>query len=44
MDEHQHVVGMLDVESENLNAFQQEDREFLERAAFLLSRVLHPAH
>ena len=40
IDEHNHVIGILDVESEKLNAFEEEDREFLERAAFLLSRVL----
>jgi GAF domain-containing protein len=44
MDEHNHVVGMLDAESEKLNAFLKEDREFLERAAFLLSRSLPASH
>ncbi len=44
IDEHNHVVGILDVESEKLNAFEQEDREFLERAAFLLSRALPGSH
>ncbi len=44
VDEHNHVVGILDVESEKLNAFEQEDREFLERAAFLLSRALPRSH
>lgn len=44
MDEHHHVVGMLDAESEKLNAFLKEDREFLERAAFLLSRALPASH
>ena len=34
------VVGLIDVESEKLNAFQDEDREVLERAAFLISRAL----
>jgi L-methionine (R)-S-oxide reductase len=44
IDEHNHVVGILDVESEKLNAFDQEDREFLERAAFLLSRAVPRSH
>ena len=44
IDEHNHVVGILDVESEKVNAFEQEDREFLERAAFLLSRALPRSH
>jgi L-methionine (R)-S-oxide reductase len=44
IDEHNHVVGILDVESEKLKAFEEEDREFLERAAFLLSRALPASH
>ncbi len=44
MNEHNHVTGILDAESEKLNAFEQEDREFLERAAFLLSRALPGSH
>lgn len=35
------IVGMLDAESEKLNAFDQEDRQFLERAAGLIAHCLH---
>ena len=38
--ESERVVGLIDVESEKLNAFNEEDREILERAAFLVSRAL----
>lgn len=38
--ESDNLVGMLDVESARLNAFEDEDREFLERAAFLLAHAL----
>src|SRR5207302_2714386 len=31
--EHRRIVGMLDAESDKLNAFGDEDRQFLERAA-----------
>ena len=34
------AVGLIDVESEKLDAFTEKDREFLERAAALLARVL----
>jgi GAF domain-containing protein len=34
------VVGLIDVESEKLDAFTESDRDFLEHAAFLISRVL----
>lgn len=34
------VVGLIDVESEKLSAFQDADRDFLEHAAFVLSRVV----
>ncbi len=44
INEQGHVVGILDVESEKVNAFEKEDREFLERAAFLLSRALPGTH
>src|SRR4029077_17524005 len=30
-NEHRHILGMLDVESDHLNAFGEEDRDFLER-------------
>ena len=39
IDEADHLVGMLDVESAKLNAFENEDRRFLERAASLLGRA-----
>ena len=34
------VVGLIDVESEKLNAFSENDRDFLEHAAFLIARAL----
>jgi GAF domain-containing protein len=34
------VVGLIDVESEKLNAFTENDRDFLEHAAFLIARAL----
>lgn len=37
---HRHIVGMLDAESEKANAFGEEDRQFLERAAGLLAHCL----
>jgi L-methionine (R)-S-oxide reductase len=33
------VVGLIDVESEKLNAFTEDDRDFLEHAAFLIARA-----
>ena len=38
--ESEKVVGLIDVESEKLNAFTEEDRDFLEHAAFLIARAL----
>ena len=40
ISETDHVVGLIDVESENLNSFQLEDREVLESAASLISHAL----
>jgi GAF domain-containing protein len=40
-NEHRHVLGMLDVESDHLNAFGDEDRQFLERAGGLIAHCLH---
>jgi L-methionine (R)-S-oxide reductase len=40
VNEHQHVVGMLDADSEKPNAFGNEDRQFLERAAGLIAHCL----
>ena len=34
------VVGLIDVESDKLNAFTKADRVFLEHAAYVVSRVL----
>jgi L-methionine (R)-S-oxide reductase len=33
-------VGLIDVESEKLNAFTEDDRDFLEHAAYLIARAL----
>lgn len=40
-NEHRHILGMLDVESDQLNAFGEEDRQFLERAGGLIAHCLH---
>jgi GAF domain-containing protein len=40
MNGHHHIVGMLDAESEKIDAFGEEDREFLERAALLIAHCL----
>jgi L-methionine (R)-S-oxide reductase len=40
INEDDRVVGMIDVESEKLHAFESEDRRFLERAATLIARAL----
>jgi len=40
-NEHRHILGMLDVESDHLNAFGDEDRDFLERAVGLIAHCLH---
>jgi L-methionine (R)-S-oxide reductase len=34
------VVGFINVESEKLNAFTENDRDFLEHAAYLIARAL----
>jgi GAF domain-containing protein len=39
-DEHKHIVGMLDAESDKLKAFGDEDKQFLERAAGLIAHCL----
>ncbi len=41
VNDDEHVVGMLDAESEKPNAFGNEDRQFLERAAGLIAHCLH---
>src|SRR5262249_39950788 len=40
-NEHSHILGMLDADSDKLNAFGDEDREFLERAGGLIAHCLH---
>ena len=40
VNDRRRVVGMLDAESEKVNAFDQEDRQFLERAAGLIAHCL----
>jgi GAF domain-containing protein len=39
-NEHRHILGMLDADSEKLNAFGDDDRQFLERAAGLIAHCL----
>ena len=39
-NEHRHSVGMLDAESDEMNAFGDEDKQFLERAAGLIAHCL----
>ena len=43
-NQHRHILGILDVESDKLNAFGDEDRQFLERAGGLIAHCLHYAH
>ena len=40
VNEHHQVVGMLDAESEKIDAFETEDRQFLERAGGLIAHCL----
>jgi len=40
MTESGKAVGLIDVESEKLDAFTESDRDFLEHAAFLIARAL----
>ena len=40
-NDHRHVLGMLDADSEKLNAFGDEDLQFLERAGGLIAHCLH---
>jgi len=40
-NDHKKIVGMLDAESEKANAFDDEDRQFLERAGGLIAHCLH---
>ena len=41
VNDHRRILGMLDAESEKLNAFGEEDRQFLERAGGLIAHCLH---
>jgi putative methionine-R-sulfoxide reductase with GAF domain len=41
INEHHKILGMLDTESEKVNAFGDEDRQFLERAGGLIAHCLH---
>jgi GAF domain-containing protein len=40
-NDHRHILGMMDVESDQLNAFAEEDQEFLQRAGGLIGHCLH---
>ena len=40
-NDHRHILGMMDVESDQLNAFAEEDQQFLERAGGLIGHCLH---
>ncbi len=40
-NDHRHILGMLDAESDKLNAFDDEDLQFLERAGGLIAHCLH---
>jgi putative methionine-R-sulfoxide reductase with GAF domain len=39
-NDHHQIVGMLDAESDELNAFGEDDRQFLERAGGLIAQCL----
>jgi L-methionine (R)-S-oxide reductase len=39
-NDHHHTVGMLDAESDKVNAFGDDDRQFLERAGALIAHCL----
>src|SRR4029453_14888465 len=39
-NDHRHVLGMLDADSDKLNAFGEEDLQFLERAGGLIAHCL----
>jgi putative methionine-R-sulfoxide reductase with GAF domain len=39
-NEHHRIIGMLDAESDKVNAFGEEDRQFLERAGGLIAHCL----
>ena len=39
-NDHRKIVGMIDAESDKVNAFDKEDRQFLERAGGLIAHCL----
>jgi L-methionine (R)-S-oxide reductase len=39
-NDHHQIVGMLDAESDEVNAFGEDDRQFLERAGRLIAQCL----
>ena len=39
-NDHHHIVGVLDAESDKLNAFNDDDRQFLDRAGALIAHCL----
>ena len=39
-NDHHHIVGVLDAESDKMNAFGDDDRQFLERAGALIAHCL----
>jgi L-methionine (R)-S-oxide reductase len=39
-NEHHRIIGMLDAESDKVNAFGEEDRQFLERAGGMIAHCL----
>lgn len=39
-NDHDEIVGMLDAESDEVNAFGEDDRQFLERAGGLIAQCL----
>jgi L-methionine (R)-S-oxide reductase len=39
-NDHNEIVGMLDAESDKVNAFGEDDRQFLERAGGLIAQCL----
>lgn len=39
-NDHHQIVGMLDAESDEVNAFGEDDRQFLERAGGLIAQCL----
>ena len=41
INQHHKILGMLDAESDKVNAFGDEDQQFLERAAGLIAHCLH---